>query len=156
MAPWLVAPDVWRQRLKGKQGCRRLYLCDDETFHEFFVALKSSGFEGPFWVCAMAIYQNEDVEQVTIAKQLGPDALYGPFATVLRQADCMVAVITAQCDIYTRMWCVFEMAIAIDLTLDVHVAQFTEAVISAADPRAETTRQKTSHGERPFTAARSC
>ena len=34
-APWLVAPDVWRQRLKGKQGCGRLYLCDDETFQKF-------------------------------------------------------------------------------------------------------------------------
>ena len=67
----------------------------DETYHEFFVALKNSGFTGPFWVCALAIYQNDDIEDVTIAKQLGPDALYGPFATVLRQADCMVAVITA-------------------------------------------------------------
>ena len=105
----------------------------DETYHEFFVALKNSGFTGPFWVCALAIYQNEDIEGVKIADQLGPDAFYGPFATVLRQADCMVAIITAQCDIYTRMWCVFEMAIAIDLQLDVHVAQFTEAVLLGGD-----------------------
>ena len=95
----------------------------DERFYEFFVALKNSGFQGPFWVCALAIYQNEDIPRVTIAEQLGKDPQHGPFATVLRQAECMVAIITAQCDIYTRMWCVYEMFIALSLKLVVHVAQ---------------------------------
>lgn len=49
-----------------------------ENYDHFVQALKDSRAEGPFWVCAMAIYQ-EDNE--TIAKQLGPDVMHGPFVS---------------------------------------------------------------------------
>ncbi len=58
-----------------------------------------------FWVCAFSIYQSNDEEDgPTISEQLGPDPEFGPFATVLKGADSMVAVVTKICDIYTRLW----------------------------------------------------
>ncbi len=133
--------------LNQEDPCRAAVMVShawQELYHEFYVALETAGVQGPFWVCAFAIYQNEDIDRVTISKQLGPDPLYGPFATVLRQADCMIAVVTSQVDIYARMWCILEMFVALDLKLEVQVAQFTEAVLtSGADPRQETTQEQT-------------
>ncbi|CAK9077427.1 unnamed protein product [Durusdinium trenchii] len=83
------------------------------------------GTEG-YWVCATAIYQPEDVEELTIAKQLGPDPNHGPFAAVLRQASAMVACITEACDIYSRMWCVFEIFMAKELGVQVYMANGAE------------------------------
>merc|ERR1712008_242461 len=42
----------------------------------------------------------------------GPDPKFGPFATVLRCAQLMLAVLTHECDIYTRLWCVYELFFA--------------------------------------------
>ncbi len=68
-------------------------------------SLERSGHKGPFWVCALSIYQSDgDHDLPTIADQLGPDPDYGPFATVLKGADMMMAVITDGCDIYSRLW----------------------------------------------------
>merc|ERR1711935_354997 len=47
-----------------------------------------------------------------MGQQLGSDPMFGPFATVLRAAMLMLAVLTHQCDIYTRLWCVFEIFVA--------------------------------------------
>jgi hypothetical protein len=102
--------------LNHKAPHRAALICSHswgEKFHDFYVALKESCCRGPFWICATAIYHNEDNKAVKIAKQLGPDPKYGPKAIVLRQADGMVEV-DACCDTYTRMWCVHEMAIVND------------------------------------------
>jgi len=77
----------------------------DESIQQFVEAIERSKEEGPFWVCAFSIYQNnDDTKGVTIGEQLGSDPEYGPFATVLRGVDLMLAVLTAECDIYTRLW----------------------------------------------------
>ena len=77
----------------------------EEPFGYFVDCLEKSGEEGPFWICAFAIYQSNDVNDgPTIAEQLGKDPEYGPFSTVLRSADLMLAVVTYECDIYTRKW----------------------------------------------------
>jgi hypothetical protein len=101
-----------------------------ENYNQFLEALAASNVQGPFWVCALSIYQNEDLPNITIQKQLGPSPSYGPFATVLRQADCMVAVMTTSCDIYTRLWCVYEIFIAITLNIPVSLASFNEITTS--------------------------
>lgn len=90
-----------------------------EQYSHFVKTLQYSGYEGPFWVCALAIYQ-EDEEAV--AKQLGPSIEHGPFATVLKQATDMIAVFTPAADIYLRMWCVFEIFIAVKLGVDIRFA----------------------------------
>ena len=91
----------------------------DEGYETFLSALQDSRVKGPYWVCAMAIYQNEDDPKLTIDKQLGKDPSTGPFATVLKQAKTMVAVITPECNIYTRLWCVYEMYVAAKLGVPV-------------------------------------
>ena len=81
----------------------------DEPIFQFISCLEESGKEGPFWVCAFAIYQNScDSDKPTIAEQLGPDPEFGPFATVLMDAESMIAVMTTLCEIYTRLWCVLS------------------------------------------------
>merc|ERR1740124_1618513 len=91
----------------------------DEPIKDFVEAIESSGETGPFWICAMAIHQNSETDddyistEITIAQQLGPDPETGPFATVLKSVDVMIAVVTYVCDINTRLWCVYEMHIAV-------------------------------------------
>jgi len=91
----------------------------DEPLKDFVEAIESSGEAGPFWICAMAIHQHSETdddyisEQVTISQQLGPDPETGPFATVLKNVSVMIAVVTHVCDINTRLWCVYEMHIAV-------------------------------------------
>ena len=75
-----------------------------------------------FWVCSTAIYQPEDLSELTIQKQLGPSPHSGPFAAVLRQAVGMVCCVTEDCNIYTRMWCVFEVFMAKELQVPVFMA----------------------------------
>lgn len=95
----------------------------DEDYEDFLAALKASRIRGPYWVCAMALYQAEDIETVTIEKQLGPSPSSGPFAAVLRDVEVMVAITTRQCNIYSRMWCVYEMFCALQLGVKVVTAQ---------------------------------
>jgi len=97
-----------------------------ENYNQFLETLENSGSEGPFWVCAFSIYQNNDLEEVTISKQLGPDPHYGPFATVLRQSDLMIAIMTQSCDIYTRLWCVYEIFVAISMNIPVKLESYNE------------------------------
>lgn len=97
-----------------------------ENYNQFLSALRESNCAGPFWVCAMSICQNNDHEEVTIEKQLGPDPKYGPFATVLKQADSMIAIMTQSCDIYTRLWCVYEIYVAISLGIPVSLHSYKE------------------------------
>lgn len=96
------------------------------NYSHFLESLKQSGNEGPFWICAMSMCQNNDTEDVTIEKQLGPDPHFGPLATVLKQADSMIAVMTSDCDIFTRLWCVYEIFIAITLNIPVTLESFNE------------------------------
>jgi len=95
----------------------------DEPICDFVEAIERSGEEGPFWICALSMYQNNDPSKgVTIAEQLGSDPKFGPFATVLRCVDLMLAVLTHVCDIYTRLWCAYELYFAVTNGVDVRLA----------------------------------
>eukprot|EP01038_Epipyxis_sp_PR26KG_P016555 gene16555-22603_t len=98
-----------------------------ESYFQFVSAIRESQVEGPYWICAFAIYQPEDIPEVSIAKQLGNDPMRGPFATVLNQkeTELMLAVITEQCDIYTRLWCVLEIFVAIQVKLPVQITTYS-------------------------------
>jgi len=95
----------------------------DEPICDFVEAIERSGEEGPFWICALSIYQNSDESKgVTIAEQLGSDPKFGPFATVLKGADLMLAVLTHECNIYTRLWCAYELYFARSNDVNVRLA----------------------------------
>lgn len=83
-------------------------------------------------MCAMAIYQNDDLPDITIEKQLGPDILNGPFATVLKVTDNMVVLVTTECNIYMRMWCILEMFLATQWNRRVKVGQFSDGRIKVS------------------------
>ena len=101
-----------------------------ESFDQFLETVEQSGLDGPFWVCSFSIYQNEDIDAVTIQKQLGSSLSNGPFSTVLKQSDRMLVLITPSCDIYTRLWCVYEMFVAITLNVPVSLAAFNAITTS--------------------------
>ena len=63
-------------------------------------AIESSEKKDLFYICALAIYQNDvESEGITIAQQLGPDtAETGTFATALKSASLLIVVITHVCD----------------------------------------------------------
>lgn len=98
-----------------------------EDYERFLSTLEESDSAGPFWICAMAIYQNEDLPELTISKQLGPNPSTGPFSIVLKQSSKMIAIVTPDCDIYTRLWCVYEIFMAIQLGVIVELAFFSES-----------------------------
>ncbi len=80
-----------------------------EKFHDFVecLCLHNDSDNTVYWVCALSIYQSYgDNDEPTIKQQLGDDPDYGPFATVLKGADLMLAVITGagNFDIYARLW----------------------------------------------------
>lgn len=108
------------QPLRAKQMTSHAW---GEQYSDFVKALKDSLCEGPFWVCAMAIYQESDKD---ISEQLGPSLEHGPFATVLKQATDMIAVFTPAADIYLRMWCVFEIFVAVKLGVNVKFAALNQ------------------------------
>lgn len=92
----------------------------DEDYEEFLSALETSGHQGPFWVCATAIYQPEDNPELTLEKQLGVEA-GGPLVLILKQADCVLCVMTPQGNIFERLWCLFEMFTAVQLEVPLQI-----------------------------------
>ena len=86
-----------------------------------------------FWVCSTAIYQAEDLPELTIQKQLGPTPHSGPFAAVLRQAVAMVCCVTEDCNIYARIWCVFEVFMAKELQVPVFMANGSQGGAEFSD-----------------------
>lgn len=116
-----------------------------ENYDDFLNAIACFSEPGPFWVCAFAIYQPEDIADLCIVEQLGSDVMCGPFATVLKQADMMLGVVTSRCNIYTRLWCVFEMNVALELNVRVRMVQnferteynFSEALLGCSNSAVE-------------------
>merc|ERR1740124_969107 len=96
----------------------------DEPIKDFVEAIENSGETGPFWICALAINQNGDDDEITIGEQLGPDPETGPFATVLKSVGLMIAVVTHVCDINTRLWCVYEMHVAVSQGVPVKLCAY--------------------------------
>lgn len=97
-----------------------------EDYESFIQAIEDSGETGPFWVCAFAIYQPEDIPELTIEKQLGEDPKRGPFAVVLSQVSKMLGFVTRNCDIYTRPWCVYEIYVAISYNVPINIVYTSE------------------------------
>ena len=80
-----------------------------EEVGEFDEAIKRSREEGSFYICAFSIYQNSILSKgVTITEQLGSDPKFGVFATVLKISESMLVIPTNGCNMFTRLWCVYD------------------------------------------------
>lgn len=66
------------------------------------------------WVCTFGVNQNAD-----IAGELGDSPQESPFAVVLRSALEVVIVFNDHVDLYSRVWCCYEMYLALEWEKDV-------------------------------------
>jgi hypothetical protein len=71
------------------------------------------------WICCFALFQNPQYE--VVKKQVGTDLMDAPFEKALRFAREFLVVRNAECDMYTRAWCVFEIFRARQLDLKITV-----------------------------------
>lgn len=92
----------------------------DAKYSDLVSALAVSGEKGPFWVCATAMYQPEDIPELTLERQMGQEA-GGPLTAVLGQVAMLLCVLTATCNVYSRLWCLFEIFTAVQLGVEVRV-----------------------------------
>lgn len=96
----------------------------DEQFDSFLDALQSTGEPGPFWVAAFAIYQPDDLVELSIASQTGTSLYESPFAQVVRQAKMMIIVVGPDPNVYSRCWCLLEITMAMDAECHVRLSSF--------------------------------
>lgn len=92
----------------------------DDSFADLVSALTPLKDQGPFWLAATAMYQPEDNPNLTIERQLGAEA-GGPLVAVLSQATCLLCVLTETGNIFSRLWCIFEIYTALELGLEVRM-----------------------------------
>jgi len=94
----------------------------DEKYAELVTVLTTSTESGPFWVCATAMCQEDLQESPWQVRMKQPDAEV-VMAAVLQQAAAVLCVLTADCNVYARLWCLYEMHEASRVRLDIRVAQ---------------------------------
>lgn len=104
----------------------------DDDFGHLVNALEASDERGPFWVSATAMYQSDDMPQLTLATQLGVEA-GGPIPLILGQATSLICIPSVACNIYARLWCLFEVFMALQLGLEVQTAKAHAAAPAAAE-----------------------
>jgi len=81
-----------------------------EGFKQFARDLLKLNLSGGLWICFLANPQTwhaDDLDQL-----LGANAWMSPFAVALSEADTVIAVRNPNLNMYTRLWCVFELYLA--------------------------------------------
>lgn len=75
------------------------------------------GRDVSLWICTLANFQANDGSGPSVQEQVALD----PFKQVIESPDvsCMVVVHTSQEDVYTRLWCIFELFVAQERGIDV-------------------------------------
>eukprot|EP00931_Biecheleriopsis_adriatica_P053555 TRINITY_DN3136_c0_g2_i1.p1 TRINITY_DN3136_c0_g2~~TRINITY_DN3136_c0_g2_i1.p1 ORF type:complete len:906 (+),score=124.55 TRINITY_DN3136_c0_g2_i1:35-2752(+) len=89
----------------------------DESFSDFTAALRHSEHQGALWVAAAAIYQSEESVM---------HILSNPAETlnqVLHHSECLLCVLAAGCNIFERLWCLYEMSSAMEMGLEVRTTR---------------------------------
>merc|ERR1740123_208270 len=97
-----------------------------ELFDEFVEAIIHHGLKevDTIWVCSFALYQNQEGYGPSIADQLGLDLKEGPFSLILATPPIkgLIAVHTSSEDLYSRLWCILELADAVQGGVDIFFA----------------------------------
>lgn len=94
----------------------------DEKYAELVSILTTSSESGPFWVCATAMCQANCPETPRLVMMKQP-AVEVVMTAALQQATALLCVLTADCNVYARLWCLYEMHEASQMKLDIRVAQ---------------------------------
>eukprot|EP00438_Fugacium_kawagutii_P022457 Skav232343 [mRNA] locus=scaffold2646:49987:50754:+ [translate_table: standard] len=65
--------------------------------------------EGNVWICFLA---NPQWDYEELSQLLGDHVFYSPFAKAISYAEAMIVVRDAELNLYERLWCVLELALA--------------------------------------------
>jgi len=106
----------------------------DDEFGHLVDAVDNMDTKGAFWVAAAALYQVEDMPEVTLARQIGRE-VGGLLTEVLRKASLLLCVPSATCSIYKRLWCLFEMSTALQLGVKIQTVTI-QALSAGSSPEA--------------------
>jgi len=84
-----------------------------EGIKAFAAALRQAHVCGGLWICFLANPQTWEPE--ALSQLLGSNPYMSPFYAALRESIDVIAVRNTRQDMYTRLWCVFELWAATDL-----------------------------------------
>merc|ERR1719401_200425 len=89
-----------------------------EPMREFTASIRSAlepmqREEQTLWICMFAVFQTQDPS--VIAGQLGRNPWQAPFTRALNSADRFLVVRNSEVNIYTRVWCCWELYCAYTL-----------------------------------------
>eukprot|EP00930_Biecheleria_cincta_P018042 TRINITY_DN1417_c0_g1_i3.p1 TRINITY_DN1417_c0_g1~~TRINITY_DN1417_c0_g1_i3.p1 ORF type:complete len:847 (+),score=154.04 TRINITY_DN1417_c0_g1_i3:25-2565(+) len=101
----------------------------DESFLDFLGALRQWGQEGPFWVAAVALYQSEDAIMQALRDP------QGLLRHVMQRGEAMLCVQSSRCNVYKRLWCLFEMYVATSVGLEVEITRKTKVATERSKVR---------------------
>merc|ERR1712217_986711 len=103
-----------------------------ENFDEFVEAIVRSGLgeDDVIWICAFALYQNQDGHGPSIPDQLGLDVKEGPFSRILSTPTLkgLISVHTSSEDLYSRLWCILELSDAAEHGVSISFAGDPEVI----------------------------
>jgi len=86
-----------------------------------YCAVDGLSLDTILWFCCFAQYQVGDMYGPSVEEQLRLE----PFETVIKDVRVMVAVHTTKDDLYSRLWCVHELSVAMKKEVDV-ITAFSE------------------------------
>lgn len=95
-----------------------------EGYKQFVKELQALGLSGGLWICFLAnpqTWRADDLDRL-----LGASAWLSPFARALEDSESVVAVRNANANMYSRLWCVFELYLAHKLGKPVRVVGLPE------------------------------
>merc|ERR1712159_604193 len=98
----LMLSHSWREDMEEMQGAVR------RTYSNSAVNGLSLDMDTTLWFCCFAQYQVGDQYGPSVEEQLR----LRPFETVIMDVKVMVAVHTTKDDLYSRLWCVHELSVA--------------------------------------------
>jgi len=78
-----------------------------EGFKAFTRSLRDASITGGLWICFLANPQTWPSSE--LAMLLGTNPFMSPFYCALRESDNVIAVRNSNMNMYTRLWCVFEL-----------------------------------------------
>jgi len=98
----------------------------DQQYSDFLAVLRTSGQPDGFWVAATALHQSEDAVKRVLAN---PKEL---LVQVLQKCQGpLLCIVSSTCNVYRRLWCLYEMASARELGIEVKMAEKPKGVSAA-------------------------
>lgn len=83
-----------------------------EGVKAFCDTVSKAGIDGGLWICFLANPQTWEPKELN--KLLGTNPFTSPFYQALTRSESVVAVRNVRVNLYTRLWCVFELRVAQD------------------------------------------